>query len=210
VYKKVESIEAKNLRITERISSINDQNKKEEYRKSHPYLTIDPTERRIHKSIKKLISRERQFMIKIDENVERYNSESGRYSNIEPRAKFSKGLFKECSKFFLKFIKEFQIAEKPSLASVSDRLDDYNNTHYRKLPKKEMMKFYELLQNNSFEEIKKKKLYSKATYYRYLKRFEEIGVTRNSAIILDHISVPMDLRRYHTTIFNKSNFLRSA
>ena len=82
--------------------------------------------------------------------------------------------------------------------------------HYKNLPKKDMMKFYELLQNNSFEEIKKKNLYSRATYYQYLNRFEEIGVTKNNVIILDHISVPADLRQYHTTIFNKSNFLRSA
>ena len=210
VYTKVESIEAKNMRITERISLINDQTKKDVYRKSHPYLTIDPTERRIHKSVKKLLSKERQFMIQIDEEVDRFNAESGKYPHFEPRAKFSKGLFKECSKLFLEFIKEFQITEKPSLSCVSDRLDDYNNSHYKKLPKKDMMKFYELLQNNSFEEIKKKNLYSRATYYRYLNRFEEIGVTKNNLIILDHISVPADLKQYHTTIFNKSNFLRSA
>jgi hypothetical protein len=204
IYKKVESIEAKNERITERIRLINDPGKQEKYRIAHPYYQIDPKEKRVHKSMKKLILHERQFMVKVDEDVEKFNGTSGRYDHFEPRAKFSKVLFKECSKFFIEFIKEFQVSEKPSLSTVSDRINDYNTIHYKKLPKNEMMKFYELLQSNSFDEIKRKKLYSKATFYRYLKRFEDIGITKNNAIVLDHISVPVDLREYHSMFFSRS------
>lgn len=210
VYKKVESIKAKNDKIAERLGLIDSPKNKERYKKTHPYLPVDPKEEKVHKSMKKLISHNREFMLKIDEKTEKFNNESGRYPQFEPRAKFSKALLKECSKFFLQFIKEFQVAEKPSLATVSDRIDEYNNTHSKKLPKNEMMKFYELLQNNSFEDIKKKKLYSKATYYRYLMRFEEIGVTKNNTIVLDHISVPMDLKQYHSTIFTKNQLFKRA
>ena len=100
----------------------------------------------------------------------------------------------------MNFIKEFQVTEKPSISMVSERIDHFNNTHFKGLPKNQMMKFYELLQNNTFEDLKRKGLYSKATYYRYLKRFNEIGVTKNSVIDLDLICVPADLRNYHSLI----------
>lgn len=103
----------------------------------------------------------------------------------------------------MRFIKEFQVTEKPSISAVSERIDHYNDTHFHKLPRNEMMKFYELFQNNTFEDIRKKGLYSKATYYRYLKRFNEIGVTKNSVMDLDLIYARADLRNYHTLIFNK-------
>lgn len=210
IYKKVESMKAKDKRITDALKSIDDPKKRERYLISHPYSVIEPADQRVHKSVKKLISRDRQFMLKIDDKTERFNLETGKYAHFEPRALFSKALFKECAILFREFIKEFQIKEKPSLATVADRIDDYNKTHYNKLPKNEMMKFYELLQSNTFEEIKKKNLYSKATYYRYLKRFEEIRITKNHTMVLDLISVPSDLHQYHTLFFNINQFLKRA
>ena len=202
IYKKVEGIIAKNDRIAEKLHKILDQKRKEKYQQTHPYIEIDPREKRVHAEMKKLLSRGRQFMLKVDENIDQFNSKAAKYGYFEERALFSKALFRECSKFFLNFIKEFQVKEKPSVSTVSDRIDQYNETHRSKLPKKEMMKFYEILQTNTFEEIKRKRLYSKATYYRYLKRFEEIGVTKNNVIDLDLIYASVDLRSYHTTIFS--------
>lgn len=203
IYKSVEASIDKNDRISERIGKISDPNKKEKYMTTHPYIKIDPKEQRIHKDIKKLLSRGRQFMLTIDEDVERFNSETASYGYFEQRAHFSKSLFKECTKFLRSFVKEFQVSEKPSISVVSDRIDHYNATHYEKLPKNAMMKFYELLQNNTFEDIKRKELYAKASYYRYLKRFNEIGITTNNVIDLDLICVPADLRNYHSLIYAK-------
>jgi len=203
IYKRVEGMKDKNDRISERIGKISDPNKKEKYRTSHPYLKIDPKEKQVHEIMKKLFAQGRQFMLKVNEEVERFNTVTDKYGFVEERALFSKALFNECSRFFMNFIKEFQVTEKPSISMVSERIDHFNNTHYKKLPKNEMMKFYALLQNNTFEDLKNKNLYSKATYYRYLKRFNEIGVTKNSVIDLDLICVPADLRNYHSLIFTK-------
>jgi len=203
IYKRIEAINEKNDRISEKIGKISDPQKKERYKETHPYINIDPKERKIHRDMKKLLYMKRQFMLKVGENSEIFNSETATYDYFEQRAPFSKALFNECSKYFMIFIKEFQVTEKPSISTVSARIDHYNETHYNKLPKNEMMKFYELFQNNTFEEIKKKGLYSKATYYRYLKRFNEIRVTKNCVIDLDLICAPADLRNYHSLILSK-------
>ena len=203
-YKRVEAINEKNDRISENIGKISDPKKNERYKETHPYINVDPKERKIHKEMKKLLYLKRQFMLNVDEDSEIFNSETAKYGYFEKRALFSKALFKECSKFFMSFIKEFQVTEKPSISTVSERIDHYNETHYNKLPKNVMMKFYELLQNNTFEELKKKGLYSKATYYRYLKRFNEIRVTKNSVIDLDLICAPLDLRNYHSLVHSRS------
>lgn len=208
VYKKVEGIKAKNDRISKQMGKISDQSRREKYRSTHSYSPIDHKEEKIHSAMKKLLSRGRQFMLITDDSVNQFNTVSARYDYFEERALFSKVLLRECSKFFMDFIKEFQVSEKPSLSNASERIDLYNKTHYKQLPRNEMMKFYELLQNNSFEDIKKKGLYSKATYYRYLKRFEEIGVTKNSVIDLDLICVPADLKNYHSIIFSKNQFFK--
>lgn len=203
IYKRVEANNEKNDRLADRIAKFSDPAKKAKFKKSHPYLEVTPNERKIHKDMKKLLSRNRLFMLRVDENVQRFNSETDNYEYFEERAHFSKALFKECSRFFLDFIKEFQVTEKPSISAVSDRIDLYNDTHFNQLPKNEMMKFYELLQNNTFEDISNKKLYSRATYYRYLKRFNEIGITKNSVMDIDLICVPADLRNYHSILFAK-------
>jgi hypothetical protein len=203
IFKRVEGMKDKNDRISERIGKISDANKKERFRSSHPYLTPDNREKQVHEIMKKLFAQGRQFMLKVDEEVERFNTVTDKYGYVENRALFSRGLFNECARFFMRFIKEFQVTEKPSISTVSDRIDHFNDTHFHKLPRNEMMKFYELFQNNTFEDIRKKGFYSKATYYRYLKRFNEIGVTKNSVIDLDLICVPADLRNYHSLIFTK-------
>lgn len=202
IYKKVDGINAKNDRIADKIAKITDPKKKDAYKRANPYLVKDQREERIYSSMKKLLSRGRQFMLKTTDSIDLFNNVTGRYEDFEERAPFSKALFRECSKFFMDFIKEFQVTEKPSLSTVADRIDDYNNTHYKPLPRNEMLKFYELLQNNTFEDIKKKGLYSRATYYRYMDRFEKIGVTKNCVVDLDLICVAADLRNYHSTIFS--------
>lgn len=209
IYKKIEGISAKNDRISESLGKITDPKKKEKYKLDHPYIEKDPKEQRVHSHMKKLLSRGRQFMIKTNEDIDQFNKATGKYGHFEERALFSTELFNECSKFFMAFINEFQVKEKPSLATVSGRIDEYNNTHYKPLPKNEMMKFYELLQNNSFEDVKKKGLYSRATYYRYMDRFEKIKVTKNHVINRDLICVPVDLRNYHSTIFSKNQLFKN-
>ncbi len=52
-------------------------------------------------------------MLTIDEDVERFNSETASYGYFEQRAHFSKDLFKECAKFLLSFVKAFEVSESP-------------------------------------------------------------------------------------------------
>jgi len=153
----------------------------------------------------KLLNSNREFILKTTPHIDEFNSKTTSYTNVEPRALFSRELFHECIKFFKSFIKEFQVTEKPSECAVSERIDDYNSKNHNKLPKNEMVKFYALLQKYSYEEIRKKNLYSKATFFRYKNRFEKIGITKNNVMVTDFIHAAVDLSAYHShLIYNKS------
>jgi hypothetical protein len=199
IYKKVESIMHKNDIIAKKTGSFRLEAYKNRYIENHPYIYPDPNDKIIHKKMTELLNRKRQFLLKTNPFIEEYNKSTIK-AQFEPRAFFSKELFIECSKFFKSFIMDFQIKEKPSEAVVSDRIEKYNFDHYHKLPKNEMMKFYIMLQHFSFEDILKKGIYSRATFYRYKSRFEKIGVTQNNIMLLDFAHASVDLSQYHTEI----------
>lgn len=203
IYKKVESAKQKNDHISKKTGSFKIEFLKKRYIEKNPYVIIEKNDSIIHKKLSKLFNRNRRFMMKVSQTVTDFNTKSSSMQ-FEPRAFFSRDLFLECAKFFKSFIKDFQVKEKPSECTVIDKIDDYNFKHAIKLPKTEMLKFYALLQTFSFEEIMKKGLYSRATFYRYKKRFEQIGITQNNVMMKDLISVPADLSRYHHhMIFNR-------
>jgi hypothetical protein len=207
LYKAVEQAMLKNDRIASKNGTFTDPVKKNQFIKNNPYITISKESNLIYKRMSKLLNRNREFLLKTTAQIEEFNSKTVGSSSFEPRVLFSKELFYVCAKFFKSFINEFQIKEKPSECAVRDRIDEYNSKNYHKIPKNEMVKFYVLLQKYSFEEIKKKGLYSNATFFRYKNRFEKIGVTKNNIMISDFIHAKTDLSQYHTQImFNKSLF----
>lgn len=199
IYKKVESAKQKNDTISKKTISYKSEFFKKKYIENHPYIKIDKKDLNIYKSVSELLNQNRQFLMKVDSSVTDFNSRTSSLP-FDPRAFFSKDLFLLCTKFLVSFIKEFQVKEKPSECAVADRIDNYNSKHYQKLPKNEMLKFYALLQNFSFEDILKRGLYSRATFYRYKSRFEKIGITQNNVMIFDHINAAVDLNLYHQHI----------
>lgn len=94
----------------------------------------------------------------------------------------------------------FQVRKKPPEGVVKERIEKYNSENYQKLPLNEMLKFYGLLKNSSFEDIMKSGLYSRASFYRYKSRFEKIGITQNDIMPIDYINPVVDLTRYHHQI----------
>jgi hypothetical protein len=207
LYKKVEAAKLKNDKIAERNGLFKSESMRHRYMTNHPYIAISKESMFVYKKMSKLLNRNREFILKSTPHIDEFNSKTTSYSNFEPRALFSKSLFKECAKFFKSFIKEFQITEKPSECTVRERIDEYNSKNYHKLPKNEMVKFYALLEKYSYEEIRKKGLYSKATFFRYKNRFEKIGVTKNNVMVSDLIHASVDLSMYHSQIiYNNSLF----
>jgi len=206
VYKKVEAAKLKNERIAKRTGTYKIDFFKKKYIENHPYLIIDKNDLIIHKKMSRLLNHNRCFLLKSNPSIDAFNSKTIS-ATFDPRAFFSKALFIECAKFFKSFILEFQIKEKPSECVVRDRISKYNSEHYDKLPEKEMLKIYALLQNFTFEEIMKKGLYSRATFFRYKSRFNKIGITQNSIVSTEHISAPLDLAQYHSQIIYGKNLI---
>lgn len=209
IFKKVESVKLKNDRTAVKTASkFMFESARKDFIENTPYIQIDKGDEDIHKKMSKLLNRKRQFLLKTNDRIEEYNTNTIR-AYFEPRAHFSKQLFNECSKFFLSFIKEFQIKEKPSEAVVSNLIDNYNESNYHRLPKNEMMKFYIMLQNFTFEEILKKGIYSRATFYRHKSRFAKIGVTQNNIMLVDKVNAPLDLMSYHTELIYGNQLIKN-
>ena len=206
IYKKIESTKLKNDRIAKRTGTYKIDSFKNKYIENHPYIKIDKNDLFIHNRMSILLNRNRQFLLKSNPAIDEFNSKT-KSATFDPRALFSKTLFIECAKFFKSFIMEFQIKAKPSECVVRDRIAKYNFEHHDKIPLNEMLKFYAILQNFSFEEIMKKGFYSKATFYRYKNRFNKIGITQNNIVLTDHISIPVDLSMYHHQIIYGKNLI---
>jgi len=198
-YKKVESIIAKNERVSTSLKQKKKEITKQKYLEENPFQKIEMNDKRNHKYIRDLLFKEKKFMYVVDDRVNEFNNITARYNYFEPRAHFSKAVFNECANFFLDFINEFQIYEKPAFNSVDDLIDAYNKVHEEdKLPKKEMLKFYKLLETMTFDEIKKSNLYSKPTFYRYKSRFKKIGITQNNLMPIKTIVSNTTLNEYHS------------
>lgn len=208
-YKKVESIIAKNERVSKNLKHKKKETTKEKYLEMNPFQRIDMNDKKNHKFIKNLLFKEKNFMYTVDEDVSDFNNKTARYSHFEPRAHFSKSLFNECAKFFLNFINEFQVYEKPAFNAVDDLIDAYNTINEDdKLPKNEMLKFYKLLETMTFEEIKKSNLYSKSTFFRYKDRFKRIGITQNNLMPIKTIVSNITLNEYHSYLMVHGRHVR--
>ncbi|MHA1973116.1 MAG: phage/plasmid replication domain-containing protein [Candidatus Hodarchaeales archaeon] len=205
IYKKVESINQKNERIIQISKTYKTTSGREKYLARTPFHTIKREDLKIHSRVSKLLSRNRRFMLAIDKETRLFNSATISCSIFIKEALFSKLLFKYCAEFFLDFVSEYQVEELPSQSAVEYKIDRYNESHYHKLPKQEMLKFYTILMNSSFHDIKKSGLYSKSTFYRYKSRFEKIGVTERSLITFDFIHVKADLSEYHMALQYEPN-----
>ena len=209
IYKKVEAAKLKNDRIAVKNGTFKNESQRHKFMTNNPYISISKDSNIVFKRMAKLLNTNREFILKTTPHIDEFNSKTTSLVSFEPRALFSKALFINCAIFFKSFIKEFQITEKPSECAVKERIDEYNSKNYYKLPKNEMLKFFALLQKYSFEEIKKKGLYSKATFFRYKNRFEKIGVTKNNVMAADFIHASVDLCQYHRfLIYNKSLIIK--
>jgi hypothetical protein len=206
IYKKVEAAKLKNDRIASRTGTYKLDFFKTKYIENHPFIKIDRDDLIIHKKMSNLLNRNRKFLVKSNPAIDAFNSKTFSAA-FDSRAFFSKSLFIECARFFKTFIMEFQIKEKPSECVVRDRITKYNFEHHEKLPEKEMLKLYVLLQNFSFDDIMKKGLYSRATFYRYKSRFNKIGINQNSLIVTEHIEAPVDLAQYHHQMIYGKNLI---
>lgn len=196
IYKKIDSLKQKNDLIASTARYFPEGILRDAYLNSHPYHKLDRHEEIVFRKMSKLLNRQRIFFLKTNKSVEDFNI-SSISGSFEPRALFSKALVIECAKLFKKYIMDFQVTKLPPEEVVREKIKKYNLLNYTKLPLNEMLKFFALFRNSSFEEIMKTGPYSRATFYRYKKRFELIGITQNNIMPIDYIHPVVDLSLYH-------------
>lgn len=198
-YKRIGNIIQRNDRLAEKIGEL-PESEKSLYKKLHPYEKITSEDRKMYKSVSKLIERKPYFMMQIDEEDRIYNLKTVSYECMT--APFSIELISLCLKKLTGFINEFQIKELPDVERVMILIDKYNAQHKHGFQKSDMLQFYELLiKYGSFKEAAKMCNFSRATLYRYKDRFKKIGITENSVQPNNEYSIPsapLDLKEYHS------------
>ena len=205
-YKKIDSLKHKNDLIASNARYFPEGGLRDAYLKSHPTHNFDKHEEAVFEKMSKLLNRQRNFYLKTNKSVEDFNS-SSIGGSFDPRALFSNTLVIKCAKFFKQFIMDFQVTKLPPEDVVKTRINNYNSTNYKKIPLNEMLKFFGLLRNSSFEEIMKTGPYSRATVFRYKKRFEMIGILQNNVMPIDYIHPVVDLSLYHHQIIYGKNLI---
>lgn len=208
-YLRVANSMQKNDRISKKIGTL-EGSAKELYQKANPYEKIDKNDRMTYKYVSKLLNSKTYFMLDVGERTELYNTKKVEYTR--DRARFCKEIISLCLDKLLEFIKEFQIKELPDEDKIV-ALIEHKNTYYQSsLPKSEMIYFYSLLQKyGSFKEAGKYSGLSRATLYRYKKRFKEIGISETAIKPLDSYSLPVgyiDFKNYHSFLMLDTNLLR--
>ena len=197
----VEMAKQKNERISKKIGSLKTQIEKDTYRAKHPYSFPSKIDKEFHKEFSKIISKRRYFMLMVNYDALLFNRQSGGSEN--PLALFSRPLLELMFKKLMEFVNEFQIKEMPTEEIVRKKIEQYNQTSgTSKLPIADMMSFYpHLLKHGSFKEAVKFCNLSRATLYRYMERFEKIGINNKSIKPIESSfgipEAPLDLSAYH-------------
>ncbi len=101
IYQEVENALQKNNRIAKRVGELPEE-KKSAYKKAHPYIRIDPENRKVFKWVSSLIYKKTFFKLAVDEKVTEYNKGMVPYNCSE--AQFSGKLLLLCFDKLLTFM----------------------------------------------------------------------------------------------------------
>jgi len=209
-YLRVVNVMQKNDRISKRAGTFTSSELKEKFLKNNPYEIISKNDKLTHKYVSKTLEMRTFFMLDIGEKTALYNEQKVNYTR--DRAKFSQDIIRLCLKKLVSFIDEFQVKELPDEDQVSMRID-IKNSFTNILPKSEMIYFYSLLQKyGSFKEAARYGGLSRATMFRYKKRFKEIGIHENSIKPMADYTLPTvktDFQEYHSSLMVKYSILRN-
>lgn len=209
-YLRITNMMQRNERISKQAGTFTDAELKEKYLKKYPYKLISKNDKLTHKYVSKTLEMRTFFRLEVSGNTALYNEQKVNY--VRDGAKFDQGIIKLCLQKLLSFIDEFQVKELPDEDQLSMRID-IKNSYSRSLPKSEMIYFYSLLQKHgSFKEAARYGGLSRATMYRYKKRFKEIGIHENSIKPMDDYTLPTvktDFQEYHSALIYRYSILKN-
>lgn len=211
IYNKVYAIKQRNNRLTKHIGNL-PKDERAMYLKYNPYESLRKSDKMNYKAVSQIMESCPKFMLKENRNSEVYNSVIVVNMTKYPTALFSKQLLTLCLKKLESFIKEFQLKELPSEEVISIKIDRNNSMNRHKLPKADMIQFYELLASSgSFKEASRISRYSRATLYRYKARFKKIGIDEKNMQPEENFEFPkasIDLQSYHNFLLQNSELIK--
>lgn len=164
------------------------------------YRKIEPVNKKVYKEYQKLVTRRRYFLLETSFSDDAFNYETTPFES--DKVMFTKPLLMLCFKKLWDFIDEFQVTELPDIDAFVARVEMHNKFNGIAFNKADLVNFYQQLVNyQSFKELKKFMHVSRATFYRYKAKLKLLGITDNQITVVDKTSgipkAPKDLNTYH-------------
>lgn len=188
---------------------------------------LDKADQKIYKHMTALLTKQRKFYLELDPYYQQLNTITPEDDDPKEHfcAKFDRELCKVLGTYFQKFFDEFQLDERPKLAKILEKEDEYdkkakirNETLKGQLEEKLIseedykrlrmprfgtsFKLYASLKTrNEFDDdIRAENLFSRATFYRLKKHYsEDLGFSDNF-ILEDSIIPPKDFSAYYSAL----------
>lgn len=199
------------------------------FRKS---LTVDDQKHIAY--VKHHISKTKKFYLNVTEEEKDFDLETDHSSFItfpskkerfSYSSKFTPELFRHLTDKFLGLLKEFELATFKDNSMVLSKLDQYNNEAKTKkqlftdigipsnlkprvISRSKIVLILEMLQTHTFEEIQESKVFSRATWYRYKKDLEMLGLTDKNLISISY-NAPFNFRNYYNTVMHNKFIFRN-
>lgn len=188
----------------------------------NPFKEINQVSRekkRNHKLYKSIMNKTVSFRLKVSEETKKANSTiqgmkfSKKYEASLPlETMFSRLLLDEMFKDFNSFINQFKVEVKENVTNAGKRVAQYNNNidsfnkhvadGFIDMPKSKInpnkaRQVIMLLQTNSFDELVKNGVISRATKYNYINMLKKIGLKPNQLAVDEiHVQTTLDFSGY--------------
>lgn len=177
-YLRIENKIKRNDRISKAIGQLKDE-EKNLYKNLHPYEKISSSDRKMHRSVSRLMERRPKFLMRLYIDEQEYNLRSVNYECNS--AQFSEELIALCLNKLISFIQEFEVKDLPNEEKLLLLIEDYNKKHKIRFDKARLFQFYQaLIKFGSFREAANSLGIHRSSLYRYKEKFKKLGIKENN------------------------------
>lgn len=191
------------------------------YKKDSGFLSFDHEDKKLYKEFKAVLQKRRNFYPWPHAEVILDSEKDSNDLEVITKAHFSKNLLKLMVKEFIALFKQYQIKTMPEKQQTINNLVKYNEEVkfwndkekeeamiWRRTPKlkhemnlSRITMLLKMLEHETLDEIKKQKIFSKATLYRYISDLKKLEVERQHNSHYIDMVTSTDFEEYYNICF---------